>query len=137
MVRPRRTLWVVAPLLLAVATVVTAHSLAATRPAASAAAPSSGAGKLLYRRFCGQCHALAPALSAGFGSAGSGLGGNGGPSFNDLRVPFQASVTAVAEPTGGHAQVKKKITWSELLVVANYIAKATSHNLIPALPTDG
>ena len=45
--------------------------------------------------------------------------------------------TAVTEPTGGHELVRKKISYKELSTVAAYIAKATSHNPLPALPTDG
>ena len=93
-------------------------------------------GKRLYRQYCGQCHALAQALSAGFGSNG-GLGQNGGPSFNDLRVPYTFSVEAVTEPTGGHEVVRRRITMSQLSQVAAYIARVTSQNPIPALPTDG
>jgi len=93
-------------------------------------------GRQLYREFCGQCHALAPADAAGFGSSGK-LGRNGGQSFNALRVPFEVNVNTVAERTGGHAQVHKAITWSRLLAVSHYIVTATAHHPIPALPTDG
>ncbi len=94
-------------------------------------------GKRLYRQYCGQCHALSAALSAGFGNSNGGLGLNGGPSFNDLRIPYSYSVDAVSEPTGGHELVRKRITMTQLGVVANYVAKVTDHNPIPALPTDG
>jgi mono/diheme cytochrome c family protein len=94
------------------------------------------AGKLLYRQFCGQCHALAVALSAGFGS-NNGLGKNGGPSFNDLRVPYPLSITAVTEPTGGHEAVSTRIRYKQLMEVAAYIAKVTIRNPILATATDG
>ena len=94
------------------------------------------AGKRLYRQFCGQCHAFSPALSAGFGS-NNGLGKDGGPSFNELRIPFTFTVTAITEPTGGHEVVRTKITSKQLGNVARFIARATNHNPIPALPTDG
>jgi mono/diheme cytochrome c family protein len=109
---------------------------------ASATAPISKAsaavvGKQIYRRYCGQCHALAQALSAGFGGDTTGIGANGGPSFNNLRVSYGASITAVSEPTGGHEKVRTKITPKELSEVATFIARTTIHNPIPALSTDG
>ncbi len=93
-------------------------------------------GKRLYRQYCGQCHALSAALAAGFGN-NAGLGQDGGPSFNDLRVPYTYSVEAVTEPTGGHELVRLKLTMPQLKAVATFIAKTTIHNPIPALPTDG
>jgi mono/diheme cytochrome c family protein len=105
---------------------------AASQPAASQLV----VGKRLYRQYCGQCHALSQALSAGFGSSG-GLGQNGGPSFNELRIPYVFSIEAVTEPTGGHELVSKRISMTQLSEVAAYIAKTTVHNPIPALPTDG
>ena len=95
-------------------------------------------GRQLYRKFCGQCHALSAANAAGFGSNNSnGLGELGGPSFNALRVPYSFSVTAVVEPTGGHEVVKKKITAKQLRAVATYIAKVTRNHPVPAFPTSG
>jgi mono/diheme cytochrome c family protein len=93
-------------------------------------------GKRLYRQYCGQCHALSAALSAGFGN-NNGLGQDGGPSFNNLRVPYLYSVDAVSEPTGGHELVQRRMTMSQLSAVAKFIATTTSRNPIPALPTDG
>jgi mono/diheme cytochrome c family protein len=133
----RQTLCIVVSIVVAVAAVAAAHSFAATKPATTTVTASTTlTGRELYREFCGQCHALATALAAGFGSSGK-LGTLGGPSFNTLRVPFEVSVNAVAEPTGGHAQVHKAITWNQLLTVSRYIATATVHHPIPALPTDG
>jgi len=126
----------VATAAVAVCAVASAHSLAAASPAASPATHELTLGKQLYREFCGQCHALAQALSAGFGSA-DGLGPNGGPSFNDLRVPYALSLDAVAEPTGGHEIVRTKITMKELTEVATYIARMTHDNPILATETDG
>jgi mono/diheme cytochrome c family protein len=94
-------------------------------------------GRQLYRRYCGQCHALAQALSAGFGKNTAGVGANGGPSFNQLRVSYATSVNAVAEPTGGHEKLRTKISPKDLIAVARYIAKVTIHNPIPAMSTDG
>jgi mono/diheme cytochrome c family protein len=125
----------VATAALAVCTVASAHSLAAASPALPATNELT-VGKQLYREFCGECHALALALSAGFGNA-HGLGPNGGPSFNNLRVPYALSVDAVAEPTGGHEILRTKITMKELTEVATYIARVTHDNPILATETDG
>jgi len=126
---------------LAVVVVVLATSAFALYPAASSsgrAGDKEAQGRQLYRKFCGQCHALAPAHAAGFGSAKKGgLGDLGGPSFNQLNVPYKFSISAVTEPSGGHELVKKRITTRELHQVAQYIAKTTSHHPVPAFPTDG
>ena len=46
-------------------------------------------GRQLYRKFCGQCHALTAANAVGFGSNNkNGYGELGGPSFNERRVGF-------------------------------------------------
>ena len=95
-------------------------------------------GRQLYRKFCGQCHALSAANAAGFGSnTKGGFGDLGGPSFNELRVPYAFSVTAVVEPTGGHEVLKKKITAKQLHAVAAYIARVTRNHPVPAFPTSG
>jgi mono/diheme cytochrome c family protein len=91
-------------------------------------------GRSLYREYCGKCHALAAALAAGFGSKNNPLGG---PSFNDLRVPYKYSIQAVTEPTGGHEALSRKMSAKQISVVATYIAKTTAHHPLPALPTDG
>ena len=112
-------------------------AIPAARSAESQPAASQLAiGKHLYRQYCGQCHALSQALSAGFGNS-DGLGQNGGPSFNDLRIPYTYSIDAVSEPTGGHELVRRRISMTQLSEVATYIAKTTARNPIPALPTDG
>jgi mono/diheme cytochrome c family protein len=90
-------------------------------------APGLKGGKQLYRQYCGQCHALSAALAAGFGSD-NGLGQNGGPSFNTLRVPFNMSIVAVTTPFAGHELVFSKLTWTELNQVAKYIALVTKTN---------
>ena len=94
-------------------------------------------GRQLYRQFCGKCHALAAALSAGFGASKNGFGQLGGPSFNELNVPYKYSITAVTLPTGGHEVVRRKITPKQLITVATYVSRVTARNPIPALPTDG
>jgi mono/diheme cytochrome c family protein len=118
-----------------------AVSIVASFPGVGSSAPKSddlATGRQLYRKFCGQCHALSAANAAGFGSNNSnGLGDLGGPSFNELRVPYSFSVTAVVEPTGGHEVVKKRITTKQLRAVATYIAKVTRNHPVPAFPTSG
>jgi mono/diheme cytochrome c family protein len=118
-------------------TVFSASSLGAVKPSAPTAQSSTAAGMVLYRKYCGQCHALSQALAAGFGNNSKGIGANGGPSFNNMRIPFALSVSVVEEPTGGHEAVKPKIAWAQLKTVATYLARATSRNPLPALPTDG
>lgn len=114
-----------------------AYSSASTSTASSGSSQSSGAvGKQLYREFCGQCHALDQALAAGFGSD-NGLGQYGGPSFNNLRVPYDLSIVAVTEGFAGHEQVVSKITWQQLDEVAAYLAAATKNNPYLARVTDG
>jgi len=93
-------------------------------------------GKALFRKYCGQCHALLAALAVGSGGDKS-LGIDGGPSFNDLRVPFTLSVVAVNETFAGHELVQKKITPSEIDAVAKFIATATKSHPYLARASDG
>jgi mono/diheme cytochrome c family protein len=103
---------------------------------ATAGTPNLALGKRLYRRWCGQCHALTQALAAGFGS-NTGLGQDGGPSFDPLRVPFNLSVVAVTTPFAGHEIVFKKMTWTEVNQVAKYVETVTKHHPGLAQPIDG
>jgi mono/diheme cytochrome c family protein len=91
----------------------------------------------LYRTYCGKCHALTAALSAGFGSTGGGLGANGGPSFNEIRVPVSYTIQAITEPTGGHERLRTRLSPTQVNTVASWLARTTSRNPLPALPTDG
>jgi mono/diheme cytochrome c family protein len=93
-------------------------------------------GKQLYRKYCGQCHALQAALAAGFGSD-KGLGQDGGPSFNNLKVPFNLSIVAVTEQFGGHELVVKRMTWTQLNQVSSFVASATKGNPYLARISDG
>ena len=124
-------------IVLALAVVAATASLAAASRNVSATAGETATGRDLYRKFCGQCHVFKAARSVGFGSNKSGLGKLGGPSFDELRVPYTISVRHVSQPTGGHEIVRKRITAKQLHVVAAYIATKTRRNPIPALPTDG
>ena len=114
---------------------------AAWRPTGAAAgadpAKVSLNGKALYRTYCGKCHALAAALSAGFGSSGGGLGADGGPSFDELRVPVSYTIMAITEPTGGHELLHTRLSVRQVKSVAAWLARTTRRNPLPALPTDG
>ena len=124
----------------AVLTAVAVSTVASFPGVGSSAAKTDDlvVGRQLYRKFCGQCHALSAANAAGFGSnSKGGFGSLGGPSFNELRVPYGFSVDAVVQPTGGHEVVKKKITAKQLHAVAAYIARVTRNHPVPAFPTSG
>lgn len=125
-------------MLAALAAVPAAYSGASTGSGSTSSGGISSAvqGKQLYREFCGQCHALAQALAAGFGSD-NGLGQYGGPSFNNLRVPYDLSIVAVTEQFGGHEIVVKKMTWQQLDEVAAFLAAATKNNPYLARVSDG
>jgi mono/diheme cytochrome c family protein len=94
------------------------------------------AGKKAYRTYCGQCHALAEALAAGFGAENK-FGQDGGPSFNELRVTTNVSVSAITELFGGHEIVLKKMNWTQIYDVAAFLERATAKHPILAKLTDG
>jgi mono/diheme cytochrome c family protein len=124
-------------MLAVLAAVPVAYSFGATSTKAATEAPSKLAiGKQLYRKYCGQCHALSAALAAGFGSD-KGLGTDGGPSFNNLKVPYNLSVVAVTEQFGGHELVVKRMTWEQLNQVSSFVAIATKFNPYLARISDG
>jgi hypothetical protein len=127
----RRYICVLASTVVVATGIASIHSFAKASPDVSTTATVLVTPRYLYRQ------ALAVARSAGFGSSTNGFGDLGGPSFNELRVPYKYSITAVTLPTGGHEAVGRKITPSQLTRVATYIATVTKHNPIPALPTDG
>jgi mono/diheme cytochrome c family protein len=81
-------------------------------------------GKALYRTYCGQCHALAAA-----GTAGSG-GAAGGPSFTNLYVPYDFAIVAVTGVRGPRAHVMaiEHLTFMQLDDIAGFLAAATSSN---------
>jgi mono/diheme cytochrome c family protein len=133
----RQTVCVSASTVLLATGIASTHSFATASPRASTATGVLVTGRQLYRQFCGKCHALSAARSAGFGGSKNSFGTLGGPSFNELRVPYHYSITAVTLPTGGHEVVGRKITAKQLIKVAAYIATVTKSNPIPALPTDG
>ena len=134
----RQALVVVVAAVLAVSGIVSTRSLATASPSAAPATVDLATGRKLYRQFCGKCHALDAALSAGFGSSSKlGFGEYGGPSFNALRVPYAFSVSAVTTPTGGHEKLRTRINATQLRKVAAFVAWVTRHNPVPAKPTDG
>jgi hypothetical protein len=113
------------------------HAATGTRATAGTGSPTTlEVGKQLYRQYCAQCHALIQALAAGFGS-GTGLGQDGGPSFNNLYVPYNLSIVAVTEQFGGHELVVKRMTWTQLDQVSAFLARATKNNPYTARVSDG
>jgi mono/diheme cytochrome c family protein len=133
----RQATCVIASTVVVTTGIASTHSFATASPRASSTTAVLVTPRQLYRQFCGKCHALDAAHAAGFGSSKNGFGTLGGPSFNELRVPYHYSITAVTLPTGGHEVVGEKITPKQLIKVATYIATVTKRNPIPALPTDG
>jgi len=118
------------------AAVCAGYALAAHSAGDPSAATKQETGKRLYRKYCGQCHALRQARAVGFGS-NAGLGKDGGPSFNLLRVPFSLSMSLMSQASNGHERIIHKLKWVELRDVARFIDAATKHNPVLALPTDG
>jgi mono/diheme cytochrome c family protein len=94
------------------------------------------AGKRAYRTYCGQCHALAEALAAGFGAENK-FGQDGGPSFNELKVSASLCISAITELFGGHEIVLKKMNWTQIHDVAAFVEVATKKHPIVAKLTDG
>jgi mono/diheme cytochrome c family protein len=125
-----------ATIAVAAGTVVTTASFAGASESKPTAKSALVTGRQLYRQYCGKCHALATALAAGFGSA-KGYGELGGPSFDQLQVPYAYSVQAVTEPTGGHELLRKRINSKQLHIVARWLARVTAKHPVPAFPTDG
>jgi hypothetical protein len=125
------------PLVAFLAATVIGCALAAHGSTSTGSAPGSlELGKQLYRKYCGQCHALTEALAVGSGSY-HGLGTDGGPSFNNLDVPFGLSIDAVTEQFGGHETVVKKINWPQLKQVSSFVAVATKTHPYLARISDG
>jgi hypothetical protein len=96
------------------------------------------AGKIVYRKFCGHCHALKEARAVGFGAARKlGPGEDGGPSFDPLKVPYELSVLAVTGTWDGHDRIAKKMTWKQTHDVALFVQAATKdHRHLAELPSD-
>ena len=128
------------PLALIAASLFLAATATGALAARSAGEPSGESrlksGKQLYRKYCGQCHALEEANAVGFGS-NRGLGKEGGPSFNNLRVPYSLSVTLLMQASNGHERIVHKLKFAQIRDVATFLAAATKTHSHLALPTDG
>ena len=94
------------------------------------------AGKRAYRTYCGQCHALAEALAAGFGGENK-FGQDGGPSFNELKVSASLCISAITELFGGHEIVLRKMNWTQIHDVSAFVEQATKKHPMVAKLTDG
>jgi mono/diheme cytochrome c family protein len=120
----------------------TLGSAAAVWASASSDASASKAeyniveGKKDYRQFCGQCHALAAALAAGFGAQNK-FGQDGGPSFDDLRVSASLSIIAITEQFGGHEVIVRKMSWTQIHDVSAYVQAAALKHPTVAKISDG
>jgi mono/diheme cytochrome c family protein len=112
-----------------------------TSSAAAYAQPTSevlDVGKKAYRQFCGQCHALKEARAVGFGSAKQkGVGEDGGPSFNQLKVSYQMCLASVTMLFGGHEKVVRKMTWQQIKDVSKFVQYSTRDHPIVARFSDG
>jgi mono/diheme cytochrome c family protein len=103
-------------------------STAATRPLPTPKVMA--AGRKLYRKYCGQCHALTAAKAVGFGQ--DKLKTDPGPSLNNLRVPWNLCVSAIVLAIGGHETIQDKMSWKEIADVSTFVAKVTRGNKILA-----
>jgi len=89
------------------------------------------AGRIVYRKYCGQCHALNAANAVGFGQ--QKLKTDPGPAFNRLRVPFKLSISAVVLSTiGGHETIQHRMRWQELYDVAKWLDQVTRQHPVMA-----
>jgi mono/diheme cytochrome c family protein len=109
-----------------------------TAPSAQPSSQVLEIGKNAYRQFCGQCHALKEARAVGFGSAKQkGVGEDGGPSFNQLKVSYQMCLASVTMLFGGHEKVVRKMTWQQIKDVSKFVQYATRDHPIVAKFSDG
>ena len=87
-------------------------------------------GRTLYRKYCGQCHALKEARAVGFGQAK--LDTDPGPSLNSLRVSWNLCVQAIVLAISGHETIQTKMSWAEIDKVSAFVEQATKNHPIPA-----
>src|SRR5689334_3697407 len=130
---------VAAVAVLASAAGVLASNRTAAGPSSAATPALKGdvlAGKKAYRTYCGQCHALAEALAAGFGAENK-FGQDGGPAFNELKVSASLCISAITELFSGHEIVLKKMNWTQIHDVAAFVEVATKKHPLVAKLTDG
>jgi mono/diheme cytochrome c family protein len=126
----------VAVAVLASAAGVWASNRSSTAGGASSVQGNVIAGKKAYRTYCGQCHALAEALAAGFGAENK-FGQDGGPSFNELKVSASLCISAITELFSGHEVVLKKMNWTQIHDVSAFVEAATKKHPVVAKLTDG
>ena len=107
-----------------------------TASSATKASYNIVAGKKDYREFCGQCHALAAALAAGFGAQNK-FGQDGGPSFDDLRVSYSLSVNAITGSFAGHEIIVRRMNWTQIYDVSAFVQAATIKHPTVAKISDG
>ena len=104
--------------------------------------PSLDGGKKLYKKFCGQCHALKEARAVGIGIGATGKTQKGetdvaGPSFDPLRVTAHQTKLAIMGVWDGHAKVMTLMTHADIDLVARYVQAATKdHKYKATLPSD-
>jgi hypothetical protein len=110
-----------------------AHGWAGRSGAAAIDPAKAAAGRKLYRKYCGQCHAFKPARAVGFGQ--DKLKTDPGPSFDHLRVPWGLSVNAIVLAIGGHETIYDKMSWKELYDVSKWLDDMTRNNKILATIT--
>ena len=115
-------------LTLVVAFAGSAAAVSAVRPPPTKAKLEQG--RTLYRKYCGQCHALKEALAVGFGQAK--LKTDPGPSLNSLRVNWNLCVQAIVLAIGGHETIQSKMSWQEIDAVSSFVEQATKTHPIPA-----
>lgn len=116
--------------------VVSAHVAATPKKAASQnPIQKYNAGLVLYRKYCGKCHALAAALSAGFGGKFNDT--EGGPSFNNLKIPYDVSLEAIENIIAGHDVLNNKMTQTQIDQVCYFTQAATANHKILAHQWDG
>ncbi len=99
-------------------------------------------GKKLYRKFCGQCHALKEARAVGIGIGATGKKEKGetdlaGPSFDPLRVTAHQCMLAITGVWDGHGKVMTLMTHADIRLVSDYVQAATKdHKYKATLPSD-
>ena len=127
-----------ASVLLAIASPVAGARASGQTRVAAVEPATIATGKKIYRQFCGQCHALKEANAVGFGSAKSkGVGEDGGPSFNQLKISYAMCMASVTMLFGGHEKVIRKMTWTQIKDVAKYVQYSTRTHPIVAKFSDG
>ncbi len=67
----------------------------------------------------------------------AGVGEDGGPSFNPLKISYAMCMASVTMLFGGHEKVIRKMTWAQLKDVARFIQSATRTHPIVAKFSDG